>query len=102
MHIFFRVFPFSTSTCAAYSLQQVWQCGGQLEIIPCFVVGHIFHKKNPHTFPNSTATITRNLVRPAEVWMDEFKWVFYRTNRNAASIFKSFSRNVQFPFKIRN
>ncbi|XP_044068513.1 polypeptide N-acetylgalactosaminyltransferase 6-like isoform X2 [Siniperca chuatsi] len=67
---------------------RVWECGGQMEFIPCSVVGHIFRKKSPHTFPNSSSMITRNLVRLAEVWMDDYKWVFYRTNRKAASIFK--------------
>uniref|UniRef100_A0A3Q2QQE5 Polypeptide N-acetylgalactosaminyltransferase n=1 Tax=Fundulus heteroclitus TaxID=8078 RepID=A0A3Q2QQE5_FUNHE len=68
---------------------RVWMCGGLLEIIPCSVVGHIFRKKSPHTFPNGSATILRNLVRLAEVWMDEYRWVFYRTNRKAASIFRA-------------
>lgn len=67
---------------------QVWQCGGRLEILPCSVVGHIFRKKSPHTFPNSTFVIIRNLVRLAEVWMDDYKQVFYRTNRMAGSVFK--------------
>uniref|UniRef100_A0A1A7X7X7 UDP-N-acetyl-alpha-D-galactosamine:polypeptide N-acetylgalactosaminyltransferase 6 (GalNAc-T6) n=1 Tax=Iconisemion striatum TaxID=60296 RepID=A0A1A7X7X7_9TELE len=68
---------------------QVWQCGGLLEIIPCSVVGHIFRKKSPHTFPNGRSVITRNLVRLAEVWMDEYKEIFYRLNRVAASISKT-------------
>ncbi|XP_040007603.1 polypeptide N-acetylgalactosaminyltransferase 6-like [Xiphias gladius] len=68
---------------------RVWQCGGQLEIIPCSVVGHIFRKKSPHTFPASSFVIIRNLVRLAEVWMDDYKWVYYRTTRRAASIFKA-------------
>uniref|UniRef100_A0A1A8LC95 Polypeptide N-acetylgalactosaminyltransferase n=6 Tax=Nothobranchius TaxID=28779 RepID=A0A1A8LC95_9TELE len=67
---------------------RVWQCGGLLEIIPCSVVGHIFRKKSPHTFPNGSSVITRNLVRLAEVWMDDYKEIFYRLNRVAASIFK--------------
>ncbi|CAJ1084815.1 polypeptide N-acetylgalactosaminyltransferase 6-like isoform X1 [Xyrichtys novacula] len=67
---------------------RVWQCGGQLEILPCSVVGHIYRPLNPHTFSNSTTVVTRNLVRLAEVWMDDYKWVFYRTNRKAASIFE--------------
>lgn len=68
---------------------QVWQCGGLLEIIPCSVVGHIFRKKSPHSFPNGSATVQRNLVRLAEVWMDDYRWVFYRANRKAAFIFRT-------------
>ncbi|XP_071332896.1 polypeptide N-acetylgalactosaminyltransferase 6-like [Trachinotus anak] len=67
---------------------RVWQCGGQLEIIPCSVVGHIFRKASPHHFPNGSTVITRNLVRLAEVWLDEYKWIFYRADRLAAFISK--------------
>lgn len=65
---------------------KVWQCGGQLEIIPCSVVGHVFRTKSPHTFPKGTAVITRNQVRLAEVWMDDYKKIFYRRNSNAAAM----------------
>ncbi|XP_060634277.2 polypeptide N-acetylgalactosaminyltransferase 3 isoform X1 [Anolis sagrei] len=67
---------------------RVWQCGGQLEIIPCSVVGHVFRSKSPHTFPKGTQVITRNQVRLAEVWMDEYKSIFYRRNTEAAKIVK--------------
>ncbi|XP_040297449.1 polypeptide N-acetylgalactosaminyltransferase 3-like [Bufo bufo] len=65
---------------------RVWQCGGQLEILPCSVVGHVFRSKFPHTFPKGTQVITRNQVRLAEVWMDGYKEIFYRRNREAANI----------------
>ncbi|XP_042299139.1 polypeptide N-acetylgalactosaminyltransferase 3-like [Sceloporus undulatus] len=67
---------------------RVWQCGGQLEIIPCSVVGHVFRSKSPHTFPKGTQVITRNQVRLAEVWMDEYKNIFYRRNTEATKIVK--------------
>ncbi|CAJ1085272.1 polypeptide N-acetylgalactosaminyltransferase 6-like isoform X1 [Xyrichtys novacula] len=67
---------------------RVWQCGGQLEIIPCSVVGHVFRTKSPHTFPKGTEVITRNQVRLAEVWMDDFKKIFYRRNSHAARMAK--------------
>ncbi|XP_030065943.1 polypeptide N-acetylgalactosaminyltransferase 3 [Microcaecilia unicolor] len=67
---------------------RVWQCGGQLEILPCSVVGHVFRSKSPHTFPKGTQVIARNQVRLAEVWMDEYKEIFYRRNREAATIVK--------------
>uniref|UniRef100_A0A3B3V6K0 UDP-N-acetyl-alpha-D-galactosamine:polypeptide N-acetylgalactosaminyltransferase 6 (GalNAc-T6) n=1 Tax=Poecilia latipinna TaxID=48699 RepID=A0A3B3V6K0_9TELE len=50
----------------------------------CSVVGHVFRTKSPHTFPKGTEVITRNQVRLAEVWMDDFKKIFYRRNKNAA------------------
>ncbi|XP_068101715.1 polypeptide N-acetylgalactosaminyltransferase 3-like [Hyperolius riggenbachi] len=65
---------------------RVWQCGGQLEILPCSVVGHVFRSKSPHTFPKGTQVIIRNQVRLAEVWMDDYKEIFYRRNHEAASI----------------
>ncbi|KAL1786867.1 polypeptide N-acetylgalactosaminyltransferase 3 [Sigmodon hispidus] len=67
---------------------RVWQCGGQLEIMPCSVVGHVFRSKSPHTFPKGTQVIARNQVRLAEVWMDEYKEIFYRRNTDAAKIVK--------------
>ncbi|XP_036155330.1 polypeptide N-acetylgalactosaminyltransferase 6 isoform X4 [Myotis myotis] len=65
---------------------RVWQCGGQLEIIPCSVVGHVFRTKSPHTFPKGTNVIARNQVRLAEVWMDSYKEIFYRRNMEAAKM----------------
>ncbi|KRX53863.1 putative N-acetylgalactosaminyltransferase 6 [Trichinella sp. T9] len=67
---------------------RIWQCGGQLEIIPCSHVGHVFRKKSPHDFPrgNSARTLTTNLVRVAEVWMDEWKSLFYIISSAAKNI----------------
>lgn len=79
--------PLSISVPFPINLQ-VWQCGGQLEIIPCSIVGHVFRTKSPHTFPKGTQVIARNQVRLAEVWMDEYKEIFYRRNQQAAQLAK--------------
>ncbi|MCI4378703.1 hypothetical protein PGIGA_G00218880 [Pangasianodon gigas] len=57
---------------------KIWMCGGEIEIIPCSRVGHIFRGENPYGFPKDRQkTVERNLARVAEVWLDEYKEIFY-------------------------
>ncbi|XP_015673855.1 polypeptide N-acetylgalactosaminyltransferase 5 [Protobothrops mucrosquamatus] len=57
---------------------KVWMCGGEIEIIPCSRVGHIFRNDNPYSFPKDRlTTVERNLARVAEVWLDDYKDLFY-------------------------
>lgn len=58
---------------------RIWQCGGSLEVHPCSHVGHVFPKKAPYSRSKALA----NSVRAAEVWMDEFKEVYYHRNPHA-------------------
>jgi len=55
---------------------RVWTCGGSIEMIPCSHVGHVF--TNEKTAPDYvTHSGTRNQIRFADVWMDDYKQIFY-------------------------
>jgi len=56
---------------------RVWQCGGVLETIPCSRVGHIFRSFHPYTFPGNKDTHGINTARTVEVWLEEYKRLFY-------------------------
>ncbi|XP_034357474.1 polypeptide N-acetylgalactosaminyltransferase 12 [Arvicanthis niloticus] len=58
---------------------RIWQCGGTLETHPCSHVGHVFPKQAPYSRSKALA----NSVRAAEVWMDEFKELYYHRNPQA-------------------
>ena len=60
----------------SYFFFQLWQCGGQLENIPCSRVGHVYRHHVPYSYPKADATLV-NFKRVAEVWMDEYKeWLY--------------------------
>lgn len=53
-------------------------CGGSLEIHPCSHVAHLFRTISPYKWGKSFKDILRkNAVRTAEVWMDEYKHIYY-------------------------
>lgn len=54
---------------------KAWMCGGRIEIAPCSRVGHVFRTWSPYKI--GAKEINHNLIRLAEVWMDEFKYLFY-------------------------
>lgn len=56
-------------------------CGGNLALIPCSRVGHVFRKSRPYGSPDGKDTMLRNSLRVAYVWMDDYK-VFRLTQSN--------------------
>ncbi|XP_037135888.1 polypeptide N-acetylgalactosaminyltransferase 11 [Syngnathus acus] len=52
---------------------RIWMCGGELLIIPCSRVGHIFRKRRPYGSPGGHDTMAHNSLRLAHVWMDDYK-----------------------------
>ena len=58
-------------------------CGGTLELIPCSRVGHVFRRRRPYGSPDGEDTMTRNSLRVAMVWMDEYKVHISRTKKSS-------------------
>ena len=76
---------------------KAWMCGGRIEIAPCSRVGHVFRTFSPYKVRDRDARFIQripsiwkhcptqvegekiwyNNIRVAEVWMDEFKYLFY-------------------------
>lgn len=57
---------------------RIWMCGGTLELMPCSRVGHVFRRRRPYGSPDGEDTMTRNSLRVAMVWMDEYKEHFFK------------------------
>jgi len=75
---------------------RIWTCGGRLEIHPCSHVGHVFRAKAPYTHPGGMDVISKNLIRVAEVWLDEFKDIFYQQVPDIKSVdFGNITERVQ-------
>ena len=65
---------------------RIWTCGGRLEIMPCSRVGHVFRQRRPYGSPTGEDTLTKNSVRVAEVWMDDYKKYYYETRPDARGV----------------
>lgn len=66
---------------------RVWMCGGQIMIVTCSRVGHVFRKVSPYSWPGGVERIlNHNTRRTAEVWMGKHKEFVYRMNPAMAKI----------------
>ncbi|XP_050955903.1 probable polypeptide N-acetylgalactosaminyltransferase 8 isoform X2 [Labeo rohita] len=51
---------------------RVWLCGGSIEVVPCSKIAHLERAHKPYS-SDLTRPMTRNALRVAEIWMDEYK-----------------------------
>lgn len=76
---------------------RLWQCGGQIEIVPCSHVGHLFRKSSPYTFPGGVGEVlNENLARTAVVWMDDWAEFFMRFQNVDRSMVEGLVRVLYF------
>ncbi|XP_035709571.1 putative polypeptide N-acetylgalactosaminyltransferase 9 [Folsomia candida] len=61
---------------------KAWMCGGSVEYISCSRVGHIYKVRGTYRAKLNDKFLKRNLMRLAEVWMDEYKHYFYSVSFN--------------------
>ncbi|CAH8438990.1 unnamed protein product [Dicrocoelium dendriticum] len=60
---------------------RLWQCGGELLIVPCSRVGHVFRKVSPYVWPGGVQhVLSVNSLRTVLVWLDEFKDFYLKSN----------------------
>ncbi|XP_033754521.1 polypeptide N-acetylgalactosaminyltransferase 1-like [Pecten maximus] len=65
-----------------------WLCAGRVLTVPCSKVGHLFKEGLSYSFDGDRKTIIRkNMMRVAEIWMDEYKDLFYKTSRARDAFF---------------
>lgn len=56
---------------------KAWQCGGSMEIIPCSHTTHLSRTSTYSLNGDMDLVKHRNNVRVAEVWMDDYKELYY-------------------------
>lgn len=76
---------------------KTWLCGGRILTVPCSHVGHNFKDSGYHPFYDvSQPYIARNLNRIAEVWLDDYKQLYYRYSPDRVGVaFGDISQQLQ-------
>lgn len=65
---------------------RIWMCGGNLEMLPCSRVGHVFRQRRPYGSPDGQDTMLHNSLRVAHVWMDEYKEYFLSQRKEVEKV----------------
>lgn len=60
---------------------RTWMCGGSVIKVPCSHIGHLFRPIPYDTTHDLFSTTYKNNMRVAEVWMDDYKEIFYAATK---------------------
>ena len=80
---------------------RIWTCGGEMEIVPCSRVGHIYKIRQVYSYPgakSSDQVISCNSRRVAEVWLDEYKYLYDSTRNVEQKSAGEFIKISSFPY----
>lgn len=81
---------------------RIWMCGGRILSAPCSRVGHIFRDNSPYEMPGGTEkVIFGNEARFVDVWLDEYKTVFYTVVPTAADLRTDVSKRIELRKKLK-
>ena len=79
---------------------RIWMCGGTLLTVPCSHVGHIFRERSPYKWMPGVHVVRKNSIRVAEVWMDDYKDIYYRRINNELVSLELFGCENSFNHKL--
>lgn len=80
---------------------RIWMCGGRILSAPCSRVGHIFRDNTPYEMPGGVNTVVRgNEARFADVWLDEYRKVFYAIVPDALEYRTDVSKRIELRKKL--
>ena len=71
---------------------RAWMCGGQLQIVPCSLIGHVFPEHGSY----DRSSVLPNTIRAIEVWLDEpSKRIFYEQNSQMRRLIEKNQANLK-------
>lgn len=74
---------------------RIWNCGGQLLLAPCSHVGHIFRMESPYVKPGGSDNILKNYARAVDIWLDEYKEMYYSVVPSAIPLRSDVSKRLE-------
>lgn len=85
---------------------KVWQCGGQLQWVPCSRVGHVYRPFMPYSFGSLAnqrkgPLIITNYKRVIEVWWDQKYKDYFYTREPLATFYEAGDISEQLAMKNR-
>lgn len=81
---------------------RIWMCGGRILSAPCARVGHIFRDKTPYEMiGGADKVVYGNSARFADVWLDEYKKIFYTVTPDALKLRTDVSKRIELRKKLK-